>query len=261
LQIDDCRFIVGFHIQSALDESSAICNLKSAFPVLLLSLDTSSAAGSAAVVRDGRIVVERAGDGARTHAERLPRDLMDVLDAARCSLEEIDGFAVITGPGSFTGLRVGIATVQGLAFARRRPVYPVTAFEAYRRHAGGAHATAVWIDAHRGEVFATLFDAGGGVLEPPSSRPPAHTLDAWQAALEGLTRVHFSGDGAVRYRDTIVERVGEAAAVDEHVPLLAGVAGQIASRDPARAVSPHAVVPQYVRRPDAELARDRRKFD
>ena len=229
--------------------------------MLLLSLDTSSPAGSAAVVRDGRIVVEHAGDAARTHAERLPRELMDVLDAARSSLNEVDGFAVITGPGSFTGLRVGIATIQGLAFARRRQVYPVTAFEAYARHARAANATAIWIDAHRGEVFATLVDADGRTIEPPSSRPPANTLDAWHAALAGRTLVQFVGDGAVRYRAVIQDRIGAVARVDETIPLLAGIAGRIADEHPERAVSPHAVVPQYVRRPDAELSRDRRKFD
>lgn len=229
--------------------------------MLLLSLDTSSAAGSAAIVRDGRIVVEHGGDATRTHAERLPRELMDILDAARCSLDEVDGFAVITGPGSFTGLRVGIAAIQGLAFARHRHVYPVTAFEAYGRHAGGGHTRAIWIDAHRGEVFATLLDADGRAIEQPSSRPPSNTLDAWQPTPAALTLVHFCGDGAVRYRELILERAGADARVDETVPLLAGVAGQIAHESPERAVSPHAVVPQYVRRPDAELARDRRKFD
>jgi tRNA threonylcarbamoyladenosine biosynthesis protein TsaB len=228
--------------------------------LLILSLDTSSSTGSAAIVRDGRIVVERAGDGSRTHAERLPRELMDVLDAARCSLEHIDGLAVITGPGSFTGLRVGLATIQGLAFARRRPVYPVTAFEAYARRSGPPHATGVWIDAHRGEVFATLLDASGRVVEEPSSRPPSHTLEAWGASLSELGQVHFVGDGAVRHRGLIQSQV-EGALTQEVVPLLAGIAGQIAEASPDRAVSPHAVVPHYVRRPDAELARDRRKFD
>jgi tRNA threonylcarbamoyladenosine biosynthesis protein TsaB len=175
-----------------------------------LSLDTSSAAGSAAVIRDGRIIVERAGDASRTHAERLPRELMDVLDAAHTSLGNVDGFAVITGPGSFTGLRVGLAAIEGLAFARKAPVYPVTAFEALATHRG-VHAAAIWIDAHRHEVFATLLDAAGRTLEPPSSRPPIRTLDAWIARLNTLEHVQFLGDGAVRYRDVILDRLGGKA--------------------------------------------------
>ena len=229
--------------------------------MVILSLDTSSTAGSAAVVRDGRVLVERAGDPSRTHAERLPRELMDVLDAARCALDTIDAFAVVTGPGSFTGLRVGLSTIQGLAFARGLKVYPVSAFEALARTAGTRHATAIWIDAHRHAVFATLLDGEGRTIEAPSSRPPVTTLDAWQSRLDTLPRVHFVGDGAVKSRDIILERVGDRATVAETVPLLAGIAGQIAAADPQRGVSPHAVIPQYVRRPDAELARDRKKFD
>lgn len=230
--------------------------------MLFLSLDTSSAAGSAAVVRDGRVLAARAGDPSRTHAERLPRELMDVLEAARCSLDDVEALAVVTGPGSFTGLRVGLATIQGLAFARGLKVYPVSAFEALARDARGrAEATGVWIDAHRGEVFATLLDAGGRSVEPPSSRPPSATLQAWQASLDRFARVHFCGDGAVKYGGIIEERLSARASVADAVPLLAGIAGQIAATDPGRGVAPHAVVPQYVRRADAELARDRRKFD
>ena len=229
--------------------------------MLVLSLDTSSAGGSAAVVRDGRIVVERAGDASRTHAERLPRELMDALDAAQCSLDDVEGLAVISGPGSFTGLRVGLATIQGLAFAGRLQLYPVTAFEALAWSAGRRDPTGIWIDAHRGEVFATLIEANGQTLEVPSSRPPANTLEAWEPAIAPLDNVRFVGDGAVRYRAVIQERLGARAIVDERVPLLAGIAGQIASAAPERAIPPHAVIPQYVRRPDAELARDRRKFD
>jgi len=229
--------------------------------MLILSLDTSSPGGSTAVVRDGRVVVQRAGDPSRTHAERLPRELMDVLDAARCSLDDVEAFAAVTGPGSFTGLRVGLSTIQGLAFARGLKVYPVSAFEALARDGGSREARAIWIDAHRHEVFATLLDGEGRTIEAPSSRPPVPTLDAWQPRLGTLPRVHFVGDGAVKYRETILERLGDRATVAETVPLLAGIAGVIAAGDPQRGVSPHAVIPQYVRRPDAELARDRRQFD
>ena len=230
--------------------------------MLILALDTSSASGSAAVVEDGHVLVERAGDPSRTHAERLPRELMDVLDAARRSLDDVDALAVVTGPGSFTGLRVGLATMQGLAFARGLQVFPVSAFEALARDARGrGDATGIWIDAHRGEVFAVLVDSAGQSIEQPSSRPPARTLHAWDASLHPFLRVHFCGDGAVKYASVIIEQRGSGASVADTVPLLAGITGRIAAADPGRGVAPHAVVPQYVRRPDAELARDRRKFD
>jgi tRNA threonylcarbamoyladenosine biosynthesis protein TsaB len=227
----------------------------------ILALDTSTAAGSAALAEDGRVTIERAGDGSRTHGERLPLELMALLDEAGVGLDAIDQFAVAIGPGSFTGLRVGIATIQGLALAKHALVAPVSTFEALAwraRHAEGAIAT--WIDAHRGEVFASLFAPDGTtVLQPPSSLPPEQTLDTWSGVLAASPHIRFTGDGAVRYGDVIRRIVGERAAIDGDVPTLAGAIAHIAAGDGARAVHPHAIVPLYVRRPDAELARDRRR--
>ena len=233
----------------------------------LLALDTSAAAGSAAIVRDGAVVIARGGDGSRTHGERLPRELMVLLDEAALTLDAIDAFVVVTGPGSFTGLRVGIATIQGLAVARRTRVLPVSTFEAlafrsdaHTPIADSGSPIAVWIDAHRGEVFASLYAADGRtVIEPPSALAPGATLDAWAARLGDDTRVVFAGDGARRYADDIRARLGARAAIPDGLPALAAHAGLIAAADPGRAVAPHAVVPLYVRRPDAELARDRRQ--
>lgn len=237
--------------------------------MLILALDTSSAAGSAAVVRGDRVLIERAGDGSRTHGERLPRELIAVLDAAHVDLHQIDCFAVSIGPGSFTGLRVGIATIQGLAFAQKKRVVPVSSFEALALRSSAiphrssdidhlSAATAVWIDAHRGEVFAALYDADGRELGAPTSLNPDATLDAWSPTLASFNRVRFAGDGTTLYRDLIAARVGERATIDAEPPPLAGRIGLIAAAASARAVLPHAVVPLYVRRPDAVLARERR---
>src|SRR5258708_23522101 len=166
--------------------------------VVILALDTSSAGGSAAVIRvdgDHTVVIERAGDETRTHGERLPMELMAVLRDAGAALPDVERFAVAVGPGSFTGLRVGIATMQGLALARALPVTPVSTFEALAWHARGtsgatAGAIATWVDAHRGEVFATLFASDGRtVLAPATSLTPEATLDAWRAALARFPRV------------------------------------------------------------------------
>lgn len=232
--------------------------------MLILALDTSSAAGSAALVRDDTIVIERAGDGSRTHGERLPRELMGILQDAGVALGDVDAFAVVTGPGSFTGLRVGIATIQGLALAQRKPVAPVTSFESLARIAADIPLPApsligVWIDAHRGEVFASLYEPDGTrVRERPTSLSPGATLDAWRPALQGDIQVRFIGDGAEKYADDIAGRLGERARIARGTATLAATAGRIAAADPTRLVNPHAVVPLYVRRSDAELARDRR---
>ena len=235
--------------------------------VLILALDTSSAAGSTALVRDETIVVERTGDASRTHGERLPCELMAVLDAAGAGLRDIDGFAVCIGPGSFTGLRVGIATVQGLALAQGKHVTPVSIFEALAVRAPDPgsrttdhtrRATAVWIDAHRGEVFATILDDSHRELTTPTSLTPEATLETWAAALAAFERIRFAGDGSIKHREIVEARLGSRAVIDPGVPPVAGAIGLIAAADPGRAVRPHAIAPLYVRRPDAVLARERR---
>jgi tRNA threonylcarbamoyladenosine biosynthesis protein TsaB len=237
--------------------------------MLILALDTSTAAGSAALARDGAVAIVRDGDGSRTHGVRLPLELMTLLGDAGVALSDVDAFAVITGPGSFTGLRVGIATIQGLALARRKRVTPVSAFEAlsfWREEIFGVEAEAacvgVWIDAHRKEVFATLYaEDGRTVLAPPTALSPDATIDAWMPAIATGARLQFIGDGALRYADVIRARLGERAILPGVTPSLAAAAALIAAADPGRAVAPHAVVPLYVRRSDAELARDRASSD
>ena len=204
------------------------------------------------------MLAELQGNPNLTHGERLPGELIRTLDAAGVALASVDLLAVAAGPGSFTGLRVGIASMQGLATATGLRIVPVSVFEALARSAGaGESPLAVWIDAQRGQVFAVLYDAAGGrMLTEPSSLPPAETLAASKAL--GITGpIRFVGDGAIRYRNTVETELGSALLLPEPPPL-AGFVGLIAAAYPERAVLPHAVVPIYVRRPDAELARSRK---
>src|SRR4051794_20036204 len=106
----------------------------------VLALDTTTRAGSVALIEGGRVVAERRGDGALTHASRMPGEVVALADAQHWALSTIDLYAVASGPGSFTGLRIGIATIQGLASVHRRRVVSVPALEALA-HAGGLDLT------------------------------------------------------------------------------------------------------------------------
>jgi tRNA threonylcarbamoyladenosine biosynthesis protein TsaB len=226
--------------------------------VIILALDTTTRAGSAAVLQDGVVTAELSGEPALTHGQRLPGELMRVLDQAGVRIEDVDLFVVAAGPGSFTGLRVGIATVQGLAMARSRRVVPVSTLDALARAGANPHRRiAAWMDAQRGEVSAALYAPGGhDVLIDPQAATPGVILDRWGAEMD-MTDAVFIGDGAVRYREIVETRAGKGAIVTPP-PLLAPVIGAIAAADPARAVLPHAVVPIYIRASDAELARARK---
>ncbi|HET7220189.1 MAG TPA: tRNA (adenosine(37)-N6)-threonylcarbamoyltransferase complex dimerization subunit type 1 TsaB [Vicinamibacterales bacterium] len=227
--------------------------------MLVLALDTTTRAGSIAVVDDTGVRSTIVGDASITHGARLPSDLRRALDEAGVAVPAIDLLAVAAGPGSFTGLRVGISAMQGLAMATSRSIVPVSALDALAiAGANDRAAIGAWMDAQRGEVFAALYDPSGtGVVIAASSLSPASTLDAWQEIVRGRD-VRFVGDGAVRYHDVIRERFGHSVDVLEPPPL-APILGRIALAAPDRAVTPHAVVPIYIRRPDAELAKAGRR--
>jgi tRNA threonylcarbamoyladenosine biosynthesis protein TsaB len=230
--------------------------------MVILALDTTTRAGSVALARGATIVEAAAGDPGRTHGERLPAELLELLGRRGLSVTDVDVFAVAAGPGSCTGLRVGIATIQGLALVTRRPVAPVPALDALAALAAGPAGAlaAAWMDAQRGEVFAGLYEEGlVSVVAAPIVGAPEGVLDSWHTHAGGRPVV-FAGDGAVRYRAVIESRLGRRAVIVDPVPPLAPeiarMAGALAAA--GRTVAPHAIVPIYIRRSDAELARERR---
>ena len=233
--------------------------------MLILSLDTTTPKPSCAVARDGVVINEEPIDASRQLALQLPGALRDILDLSAVALEEIDGFAVATGPGSFTGLRIGIATMQGLAFGRETPLIGVSGLTALRAVASPAFLgsrIATWVDAWRGDVYAALFEDGREIGEPVVAKPSALLDDL--ARREGApytlmaNDITFIGDGAETYRDLIVSRLGHAARLaDPTVPLLAAVIAMLATIEykNGHRPPPHAIRPMYVRRSDAELGR------
>ncbi len=250
--------------------------------MLIAALDTTTRAGSMALLRDGQVLDLGVGDPARGHAERLPEDLIALMKRHGLRPRDVDLYAVTAGPGSFTGLRIGIATVQGLAFAARRPVVAVSALEALAVAAlgpgrlTGDFPVAVWMDAQRGEVFSAVYrrlspenTAGApfhegaapevDIVDQAEVASPDDTLDRWRGTPFG-DRLRFIGDGAIRYRERILAGFGPGVTIVDPTPPLAAVIGEMAGRRAERgeAVAPHAIRPVYVRRPDAELARDRR---
>ena len=222
--------------------------------MLILSLDTTTSAGSCALMRDERLVREAAGDASKPQAVRLPGELAALLEREAVALRDIDAFAVGVGPGSFTGLRVGIATMQGLAMAMGKPLLGVSGLDALAFMCPPSTRIATWVDAWRGDVYAALYEDARQVDAPTVARPE----DLLRRLAGGPAL--FTGDGAAVYQDMIRAALGREAHFTAPVaPLLAGAMAALAA-DAVRAGQrppPDAIRPLYVRRPDAELARDR----
>jgi tRNA threonylcarbamoyladenosine biosynthesis protein TsaB len=182
---------------------------------------------------------------------------------------DVQLFAVASGPGSFTGLRVGIATIQGLAFVTRRPVVPVSALDALASIGSvdmpAGSPVAAWMDAHRRDVFAALYRTADAapfdpdrvsVIEAPSVGDPTATLARWRDRF-GVVPAVIVGDGARLYADTIARVAPESRIVA--APMIAGAIGRMAVARGNRGgrVDPAGIQPLYVRRPDAEVDRER----
>lgn len=233
--------------------------------MLVVALDTTTRQGSIALARDGVLLATYVGQADITHGERLPGDLLRVLHAQRVTVSDVDVFAVAAGPGSFTGLRIGIATVQGLALANAKPLVGVSALDALaevvrtigsERGVASSGEVAAWMDAQRGQVFSAVY-ADGRPVEHAIVEKPDAILSRWTR--EGRRPVVFAGDGALVYRELIGRLVPGAAIIDPLPPLAPAIASLAAAsvrRDGPAA--PDAIRPIYIRRSDAELARDRR---
>jgi tRNA threonylcarbamoyladenosine biosynthesis protein TsaB len=231
----------------------------------VLALDTTTRAGSVAVTRENHVLALIEGDGTRTHGERLPGEIEHALERAGIRGSELDLLVVASGPGAFTGLRIGLAAIQGLAMVLAKPVIGVSALDAL---ADAAHIEggidrgapiATWMDAARGEVFSAAYRAHAGdpdQMMAPLVATPDETLHALPFAMSDA--VTFIGDGAVRYREAI-DRARPRTRIIEPVPLLAPALARLGRRRAARGIAgpPHALQPLYVRRPDAELDRER----
>ena len=211
--------------------------------------------------RDGA-VIGRPGADTRSHAERLPLEAEAFLAEHGCTFADIDRFVVVSGPGSFTGLRVGVAAVQGWAFALNRPVTTVGSLEALVEamtplSTEVAETTLIvpCLDGLRGEVF---FGAWwqGTALRAADVGAPAQAIEVVRALLPAGATVAITGDGASRYAEVWA---GAGWRTCASRLTLAEAAARLAAQPGAAAMVPHAVRPNYVRRSDAEVVRDRKQ--
>jgi tRNA threonylcarbamoyladenosine biosynthesis protein TsaB len=192
------------------------------------------------------------------HGGRLPGALVALLDAEGLSLQDVEGFAAGLGPGSFTGLRIGLATWKGLAYANRRPIAGASSLAAMAlaaaADAGEGALLVPLLDARKGEVYAGFFRAVGGGIEvvlPEAALPPAALLDR-VAPLEGARAF---GEGYEAYAPDLAPRLPRLRTAVATPPASA-VAALAARRLVGVAFDAQALFalePHYVRPSEAEL--------
>jgi tRNA threonylcarbamoyladenosine biosynthesis protein TsaB len=169
----------------------------------ILALDTSARRTSIALARGDRIVESLAVDGDERRSERLWLDIGGLLERAGLGIEAIDIFGVCVGPGGFTGLRVGLAAIKGLASATDKPVAGVTSLEAAAMAAHRAAMVCAMVGAYKGEVYWQLFTFDEGGLPVARSEPCVSTSTEALAQVADWSDVDFVGDAAEASREAI----------------------------------------------------------
>ena len=223
--------------------------------MLILAVDTTTPSGSVALLEGETLLGEACVESAATHSARLLRSIDFLLGAHGRDVKDVDAFAVAAGPGSFTGIRIGVAAVKSLAFASARPVAPVSTLTALAaKLAGGAEdLVCPLLDAKKEEIYAALFEArDGGLAEivPQGAYAP----DAFFARLPAGRAIAFIGGGLDAYRTMLLARVGDAARFPRRSCFVAAEVARLGAAliREGRGVDAAALEPIYYRRSQAE---------
>ena len=208
--------------------------------MLVLAIDTTARMGGFALARDGVIVASRTVESDQGLAALLFGEVEALLGESGAALEEIDGFAALSGPGSFTGIRVGLAAAKALGEATGKPVLAVSNLQALAFAGEGAVRAAV-LPGRRGDVFGAVFDAELGVLVSERAEPG----DVFFARARQLGAWFVTSNAAIDLPEDVERQVfaplAEAAARLACERLKAGAGG-----------APEAADANYVERPAVE---------
>ena len=221
----------------------------------ILSVETATLSGSVAFSRGEKVLAALTGDSGVSHSNTLLSDIDRVLREAQVELADVDLFAVATGPGSFTGLRIGIATVKGLAATLDRPTAGVPTLHAVALAAGPSPRSVALLPAGRGEVFAQLFSVTkeGLVteLDKPTHISPSKLLEKYGS----LESVLWCGPGAIANKKLLENSASPEGRLAPAVTNLATHVARLALMKfhEQQLVHPDALQAIYVRPSDAEL--------
>jgi tRNA threonylcarbamoyladenosine biosynthesis protein TsaB len=235
---------------------------------VILGIDTATRVCSVALVHERRVIAEAVGgapsgprpDGRRPdHAATLMPSIEYLLSRAGCGLDELTGIVLTLGPGSFTGLRIGLSTVKGLAYGSGIPVAGISTLLALAARVDDWRGRiCAWLDARKGEVYAGLFERRDTTLyrlRPDTVAPPGRVLRDL-AAERGPQPWLFLGEGAQVYRDLILSAVPDGRfAAEELYPSIAAAAALLVEAGSTEAIRAplESLAPIYLRRSEAEL--------
>jgi tRNA threonylcarbamoyladenosine biosynthesis protein TsaB len=221
----------------------------------ILAIETSTMLGGAAVADENGILAEIRLNVKTTHSERLMSAVDHILKQADTGLDQISVFCAASGPGSFTGLRIGLGTVKGLCYATGKPLVMVPTLDAFAwNFAYSSHPVCLMLDARKGEVYTAAYKWHEDGFEKIITESAMKVEDIC-SSFDGP--VVLAGEGVSIYRERILSLLGERAIIappEKMVPSPACTAvlglGRALRQD---FVDPYAAEPFYMRKSEAEL--------
>ena len=229
---------------------------------MLLAIETSSLVSSVALLHGQTLRAELTIQARLTHSEQLMPHIADMLEKASVAKQDIDGVAVSIGPGSFTGLRIGLATAKGLAFSWDVPIIGVeTPVSLAWNFAGNQDLICPLIDAQKGNVYAAAYSWQGWELHTEKDIEVLPLETVLEAAKDRQRPVLFCGDGALMARDAIAAAGGalRLAPPTMAIPRAGSLALAAQKRFDAGQVDDClTLTPAYKRRSEAEVLWEKR---
>lgn len=225
----------------------------------ILAIDTSGPAASCGVMSGGRLVHAAFMNHGLTHSETIMPAVNEALEASGLRCADVDVFAAVAGPGSYTGVRIGVCAAKGLAHAVGKPCAQIHALEALALNFSYFAGTVCPIlDARRGQVYCAAFDVRSGrpvrLLEDA-----ACPLEEFLGRLPAEGPLVFVGDGVAPFGERVQALLGARALLaPQNLSALRAEAACLLATDSARWIAPEALRPIYLRAPQAERERAER---
>ena len=221
----------------------------------VIAIETATMVGSIAILDAARVISEVTLNARATHSERLMATIDRLLSDSDLSIDDMDGIAVSIGPGSFTGLRIGLSAAKGLSYASGKPLLGIPTLDALALNMTfSSYLICPIQDARKGEVYTALY-------RPGAKSPEKMTDDIVVSpdALAGMIteKTIFLGDGVNRYRELLVKQLGELyneAPIPLQLPRASNVAMLALKRlEKGDTDDPFTMIPRYIRKSEAEI--------
>lgn len=231
----------------------------------ILAVDTSSQVAAVAVLEDDRLLGEYSINHKKTHSQKLMPMISGLLEGLELAPADIDVFAASAGPGSFTGLRIGVAIIKAMAYATDKPVVGVPTLDALAYNLFPANGTLVCpiMDARNNQVYTAVYENAEGRQLKRTGYMGIAVSELAELLKEERRRVIFNGDAVALHRDILKDELGDMCAFAPGSALLqrAASVAQLALMRALRgeASSPFELVPFYLRKSQAERALEKRQ--